>query len=126
MDNRDYRYTAVTKDRIKPGMLLRRTWGATMRGHDFYQVIEVTGSRVKLGVPVCQATGNQVGEQWIERADENPEFVRCAKFTTSGLMLCHKPGEKDWREKDVSWKVESGWPSLYEQQAGEREHFYGD
>lgn len=116
----------ATRENVKPGTLLRATGGCTMRYHKFFQVIEVKGTRVKLGVPQCGANGNQEGEQWIEAPTVNPDYVQNAKFVGDSLKLCGKPGEKSWLGKDSEWTLSGGYGSLYIQQIGEREQYYGD
>lgn len=116
----------ATKANVKPGTLLCHAWGATMLHHNFFQVIEVKGSKVKLGVPICRAEGNQEGYEWIEAACPNPEYVRNAKFVGDELRLCGKPGEKTWDGKSCEWKQARSWASLTIQEIGKKEHFYGD
>lgn len=117
----------ATKENTQVGDTIAIHWGCTMSGFDFYQVLEISGSRVKLGHPLSQSEGNQEGYTWITGKNPNPEHTMNAKFTPSGLIVCHKPGSVDWRGKSNEWLTsKSSWTRLRHQPIGKREYFHGD
>jgi len=120
------KYAPVTKQTIYHGMLLRQTWGCTMRHHNFYQVIGIHGARVFLTTPNCEIDGGQDGYAWIKSPTTDSTVTRHAKITASGLKLCRPIGETDWKGNKLEWKVERTWSTLYHQEIGEKEHYFGD
>lgn len=109
--------TLITKEAIKPGMLVKTYAGYTMRHAKFFEVLSVKGAKVILGQAQIKTHSDQYGQegQYELTGNSNGTADTKAKFTKNGLMLA-----------DSSFRVGSYWSPLAIAQIGDKEEFYGD
>lgn len=112
----------ATKQDIKPGQLLISTYGCTMRRANYWQVVDVIGTKVFLGKPKTsfKETSHDAGYAILIGPSENPEPIQRAKITAKGVKLCTERNNNPWRVDDHYWSY------LHLAKAGDREYTYGD
>lgn len=108
------------------------TWGCTMHRANYYQVVDIIGSKVFLGTTKTdfEATGYDAGYAILVGPTEKPELCKRAKLTAKGVKICsrrYKGKDEKGNEQYDEWAVgNSRWDYLYHVEPGHKEYTYGD
>ncbi len=104
---------------MKAGDFVVHSWGATMRGAAYYEVLVVSGSKVILGQAKTSFTANgyDSGHLKLEGSLGKEIPLKRAKLSKRGLKLC----------REGTWLVEPHyWYNLEKANVGDTEYTYGD